>query len=154
MPLTSPDLEVKLRTEETRAVIEGKTAVSFQTLVTLILQRKIIPLFKRWSSEPVILNSELLTSIASAPQDSQENRTHLVIVTLGVGVLFGFFCFSILQILLLWLGFPLTTRELAIVAAALVILAFLASILSRVQRGNRAQKVADTMEKMANLLSK
>ncbi|MCF7845016.1 MAG: hypothetical protein K9M03_04280 [Kiritimatiellales bacterium] len=154
MPIRSPDLEVKLREEKTRAVIEGKTSVQFKTLVALILQRKIIPLFKNWGDEPVIINSELLTSIASAPQDSQENRTQVVIVTLGVGVLTGVFAFAIIQSLLLVTGFALGQKELLIIAAGLVGLSFLASVLSKVQRGNRGQKVADKMEKVASLLAK
>ncbi|MFH1670835.1 MAG: hypothetical protein ABIA92_04600 [Patescibacteria group bacterium] len=154
MQLKSPDLEVKLKEDRTRAIIEGKTPVSFKTLVALILQRKIIPLFGKWGDEPVILNSELLTSIASAPQDSQENRTHLVIVTLGVGVLTGVFAFTIIQSLLMVTGITFGQKELLLVAGSLVGLSFLASILSKVQRGNRAQKLADKMEKVASLLSK
>ncbi|MBU2259620.1 hypothetical protein KKC44_03350 [Patescibacteria group bacterium] len=154
MQLKSPDLEVKLKEDRTRAIIEGKTPVSFKTLVALILQRKIIPLFGKWGDEPVILNSELLTSIASAPQDSQENRAHLVIVTLGVGVLTGVFAFAIIQSLLMVTGITFGQKELLLVAGSLVGLSFLANILSKVQRGNRAQKLADKMEKVASLLSK
>ena len=154
MQLKSPDLEVKLKEDRTRAVIEGKTPVSFKTLVALILQRKIIPLFSKWGDEPVILNSELLTSIASAPQDSQENRTHLVVVTLGVGILTGIFFFAVAQVLLQVAGVTLGTKELLLIAGGLVVLSFLASALGKVQRGNRAQKLADKMEKVASLLSK
>ncbi|MBU0766271.1 hypothetical protein KKF55_00590 [Patescibacteria group bacterium] len=154
MQLKSPDLEVKLREERNRTVIEGKTSVPFKTFVALILQRKIIPLFKDWGDEPVIVNSELLTSIASASQDSQENRTQVVIVTLGVGVLTGVFAFAIAQSLLMVTGITLGQKELLIIAGGLVGLSLLASALSKVQRGNRAQKVTDKMEKVASLLSK
>ncbi|MFA7681502.1 MAG: hypothetical protein WCX61_00565 [Candidatus Peribacteraceae bacterium] len=151
---TSPDLEVKLKAEKTRAIIEGKTSVPFQTIVSLILQRKIVHLFKRWGTEPVIISSELLTAIASAPQDSQENRAHLIIVTLGVGILAGVFFFTVLQALLLGLGFPMGQRELLSVGGGLIAIAFLASVLGRMQRGNRSQQIADRMEKIASLLSK
>ena len=148
------DLEVKLKQERTRAIIEGKTPVPFKTLDALILQRKIIPLFKRWGDDPVIINSELLTSIASAPQDTQENRAHTILVTLGVGVLTGIFFFAIAQILLGVAGITLGQKELLVIAGGLVAISFLTATLSRIQRGNRAQKIADKMERIASLLSK
>ncbi|MDD5025929.1 MAG: hypothetical protein PHH13_00975 [Candidatus Peribacteraceae bacterium] len=154
MTLLSPDIEVTLKTENTRAVIEGKTAVSFRTFVMLILQRKILPLFKQWGETPIIIHSELLTSIASAAQDSQENRTHLILVTLGVGTLFGVFCFAVVQLALQPFYGTLGRTELFIVAGGLLFLSLLASILTRVHRGSRGQKVADSMEKIAHLLSK
>ena len=153
MPLQTPDLEVKLKTELSKAIIEGKTSVPFKTFVALVLQRKVLPLFKKWGDEPIVVNSELLTSIASASQDSQENRAQLVLVTLGVGVLVGVFAFAIFQIILGGIGITLGIRELLLITAMLLGIALLASILSRVQRKNRAQKIADTMEKVANLLS-
>jgi len=154
MVLKTSDLEVKLKTEQSKAVIEGKTSVPFKTFVSLILQRKIIPLFRPWGDEPVIINSKLLTEIASAQQDSQENRARLVLVTLGVGVLTGVFVLAVMQILLLAVNIPLGQQELLIIAIALLGLAVLTTVLSRVQRGNRAQKLADKMEKVASLLSK
>jgi len=154
MKLKPPDLEVKLKEEKTRAIIEGRTAVPFKTLVALILQKKVLRLFDKWGGEPVIINSELLTSIASSPQDSQENRAHLVLVTLGVGVLTGVFFFAVAQIILQMLGVTLGTRELLLIAGGLVALSVLATILGRIQRGNRAQKIADKMEKISSLLSK
>ncbi|HCI03610.1 TPA: hypothetical protein DE059_01655, partial [Candidatus Peribacteria bacterium] len=66
----TPDLEVKVKEEKMKAIIEGRTAVPFKTFVGLVLQRKVFPLFKKWGDEPVIINSELLTTLASAAQDS------------------------------------------------------------------------------------
>ncbi|PIR48975.1 hypothetical protein COU80_01010 [Candidatus Peregrinibacteria bacterium CG10_big_fil_rev_8_21_14_0_10_55_24] len=152
--LKTSDVEVKVRTENTRAVIEGKTAVSFQTLVSLILQRKIIPLFKEWGKDHVIVTSELLTAIASSPQDSQEDRTRLILVTIGVGILVGVFFLAVTQIGLLSLGIVLGQQQLLIIAGILVGLALLATVLTKIQRGNRAQKIADKMEKLTSLLSK
>ena len=94
---TVPDLEVEVKTESSKAVITGKTSVPFRTFVGLVLQRKVLQLFKDWGEEPVILSSSLLTNLASAPQDSQENKAHLVTVTLGVGVLLGIFFLAALQ---------------------------------------------------------
>ena len=154
MPLSPSDLEVKLKSEQTKAIIEGKTSVPFKTFFALVLQRKVIPLFKDRGDEPVILSSKLLTEIASAPQDSQENRAQLVLVTLGVGVLSGVFVMAIIQAVLLTIGMSLGQKEYLILACSIAALALLSTVLSRVQRGNRAQKVADQMEKLSSLLSK
>jgi hypothetical protein len=151
--LRTDDIEVKLKEGRNRTVIDGKTAVPFKTLVQLVLQRKVLELFKKWGDEHVIISSELLTTIASAPQDSQENRSHLIIVTLGVGMLAGIFLFAVLQMLaspILTLG----NKELFLISAGLLLIAFLAAILSRTQRGSRGQKLADSMERIASLLSK
>ncbi|ALM10358.1 MAG TPA: hypothetical protein DEB30_00460 [Candidatus Peribacter riflensis] len=148
------DLEIELKTEQNRAIITGKTSVPFRTFVGLVLQRKVFQLFKQWDKEPVILSSELLTQLASAPQDSQENRTHLVIVTLGVGTLFGIFLFSLGQAVLTLLGVELGTRELLLVAGSLIGLALLGVILARMQKLARAQRIADVMERTAQFLAK
>lgn len=153
MPETA-DLEIELRTESSKAVITGKTAVPFRTFVGLILQRKVFQLFKQWDKEPVILSSELLTQLASAPQDSQENRSHLVVVTLGVGTLFGIFLFALGQISLLLLGYVLGARELALIAGGLVGLAVLTVILARLQKFTRAQRLTETMERTAQFFSR
>ena len=148
------DLEVELRTESSKAVITGKTAVPFRTFVGLVLQRKVLQLFKQWGDEPVILSSELLTNLASAPQDSQENRTHLIIVTLGVGILGGIFALALGQAALIFWQITLGLRELLLIAGSLLTLAILVGVLAKLQKLNRGQKIADTMEKVAQFLSK
>ncbi|MDD5041132.1 MAG: hypothetical protein PHX87_00410 [Candidatus Peribacteraceae bacterium] len=148
------DLEIELKTEQNRAIITGKTSVPFRTFVGLVLQRKVFQLFKQWDKEPVIISSELLTQLASAPQDSQENRTHLIIVTLGVGALFGIFVFALGQVVLSVLGFELGTDGLMLVAGGLVCLSILAVVLARLQKMARAQRIADVMERTASFLSK
>ncbi|OIO54345.1 hypothetical protein AUJ46_03335 [Candidatus Peregrinibacteria bacterium CG1_02_54_53] len=153
MPETA-DLEIELKTESSRAVITGKTSVPFRTFVGLVLQRKVFQLFKQWDKEPVILSSELLTQLASAPQDSQENRTHLVVVTLGMGTLFGIFIFALGQAVLSALGFEIGSSELMLIDGGLVGLAILAVVLARLQRITRGQRIADTMERAAQFLSK
>lgn len=146
--------DVKLRTDQGKAVVQGKTSVPFKTFVTLILQRKVFALFKKWGEEPVVIESDLLTSLASAPQDSQENRAHLVLVTLGVGVLVGVFCMSLGLAILEIFGFVLSKREFFIIAGLLLLLTLLTSILSKIQRRSRAEKITESMEKVASLLSK
>ena len=154
MILKPSDLEVNIKPGDTKAVIEGKTSVPFRKFVGLILQRKVTDLFKDWGDDPVIVNSELLTGLASAPQDSQENKSQLILVTLGIGVLVGIFASAITQIILLSFGIAISYKELMIVAGGLVGLAILANILGRIQRKKKANKVVEAMERAAKLLSK
>jgi len=148
------DLEVELKTESSKATITGKTSVPFRTFVGLVLQRKVLQLFKQWGEEPIILSSELLTGLASAPQDSQENRAHLIIVTLGVGTLFGIFALAVAQAILSVARIDLGLREFVMIAGSLAGIALLVMLLARFQRVNRAQKVADSMERVAQFLSR
>ena len=154
MSILQKDLEFSLRSDGTKAVVEGKTVVPFKTFVMLILQRKVTALFKDWGSDSVVVNSELLTSLAGAAQDSQENRAHLVLVTLGIGVLLGVFFISLAQLALLMLNVQIGQRELGILVGGLTGLAILAWILSKMQMRSGGQKVLDTMERAAGFLSK
>lgn len=150
----SRDVDVQIRTENGKAVIQGKTTVPFQTFVSLVLQRKVFSLFKSWGKEPIVLSSDLLTDLASAPQDSTENRTHLVLVTLGVGILVGIFVMAIGLAVLQTIGMPLGRTELLLIAGGIVGLALLASILGRIQHGKRGEKITEKIEKLADLFSK
>ena len=147
-------MDAKLKTDQGRAIVEGKTAVPFKTFVGLVLQRKVLNLFKDWGKEPVIIDSELLTDLASAPQDNQENRDQLITVTFGVGVLCGVFLMAIIQIVLSPWHIYLTQQHLLIVAGTLFGLAVLTWILSKTKRPGRSQKMSDTMEKITNMISK
>ena len=147
-------MDAKLKTDQGRAIVEGKTAVPFKTFVQLVLQRKVLTLFKKWGGEPVIIDSDLLTSLASTPQDSQENREQLVIVTLGVGTLLGVFAMAIVQIALTPWEIYLTQQHLLVIAGTLLGLAVLTWLLMKMKRKSKSQKVADTMEKIANLVGK
>ncbi|MEI8230827.1 MAG: hypothetical protein WCG83_06880 [Candidatus Peregrinibacteria bacterium] len=151
---TVPDLEVEVKTESSKAVITGKTSVPFRTFVGLVLQRKVLQLFKDWGEEPVILSSSLLTNLASAPQDSQENKAHLVTVTLGVGVLLGIFFLAALQAGLLFLHVSLGMREYLLIVGGFAGIGILAVMLQKMQGISRGQKIADTMEKVAGFLSR
>jgi len=149
------DLEVEVKREHTKAVIEGKTAVPFKTFVTLILQRKVLGLFHKWSSEPIILSTDLLTDIASSAQDETENKTQLILVTLGTGVLCGVFSYAIIQILLSASGVLLGLKEHLFVAGSLLGIALLVTLLSRTQQKSKSsQKVVETMDRISVLLSK
>ncbi|MBM3228001.1 hypothetical protein FJZ27_04055 [Candidatus Peribacteria bacterium] len=148
------DTEVTLRSDGARAIIEGKTTVPFKTFVMLVLQRKVTALFKDWGASPVVVDSELLTGLAGAAQDSQENRVHLVLVTLGIGMIGGVFAFAVLQLALLQIQISMGTRELAMLAGGLVGVGIIGWLLSKVQVRGGGQKVFDSMERAAALLSK
>lgn len=147
-------VEVSLKVDQQRAIVEGKTAVPFQSLVHLVLQRKILMLMKQWGKEPVIVNSELLTSLASAPQDSVENRRKLLLVTLGLGTVFGVFILSSAQLVLSFLHMSLRQREFLILSGGVLGLALLTAILVRLQHAKRGDKIEETLEKIASMLPK
>jgi hypothetical protein len=153
--VTPQNVEVQLKPADGgKAVIEGKTAVPFSSFVTLILQRKVVQITKAWGKEPVVVSSELLTTLASAPQDSVENRSHLVYVTLGVGMILGILGFSIAQLLLMVGGFTLGIREHLLVSCVIVAIVVLGTVLARAQKKPKSDKVVETMEKVASFLGK
>lgn len=154
--LTSPkELEVHFRADAGKAVIEGKTTVPFQSFVTLILQRKVFSLFKDWGKEPVILGSELLTSLASAPQDSTENRTRLVLVSLGVGILTGTALFALLLAGLLWLDVSLGVQEFLLIGGGILGAALIIVLIMRLQKMRRSsEKILEAVESLSSFLSK
>ena len=157
LSVTSPirhDVEVSLRSDGTKAVIEGKTVVPFKTFVMLVIQRKVTALFKDWGTAPVVIDAELLTSLAGAPQDNQENKVNLVLVTLGIGIITGVLAFAILQFALLTINIAMGRQELAILAGGLVGVGIIGWLLSKVQVRGGGQKVLDSMERAAALLSK
>lgn len=150
----SSELEVSFKPESGKAVIEGKTAVPFQSFVTLILQRKVQTLFKEYSKESIVVGSDLLTRLASAPQDSRENRGHLVLVSLGLGAVGGVALFSAAQLVLLLSNFPLTWKEHAIIVGCIAGVAALGALLMYVQRMPKSDKLTDTVENVARFLGK
>jgi len=150
----SSELEVQFKPESGKAIIEGKTVVPFQALVTLILQRKVLKLFKDWGKEPIIVNSELLTHLASAPQDSQENRGNLILVTLGMGFIGGVALFALLQLALLFLDISFGKREFAILGGGIIALAALTAVLMKARRMPRGEKLTETIENVASFLGK
>ncbi len=150
----SNELEVNFKPETGKAVIEGKTVIPFQSFVTLILQRKVQLLFKEHAKEPIVINSDLLTKLASAPQDSRENTGHLVLVSIGLGAVGGVAVFSAVQLLLLFSNFPLTWKEHAIIVGCIVGLAALGGLLMYVQRMPKSDKLTDSVENIARFLGK
>lgn len=137
-----------------KAVIEGKTSVPFKTFVGLILQRKVQTLFKKCQEEPVIVSSELLTQLASAPNDSQEDRSKLVLVTFGVGIICGIFLAVVGLLVLLLLKVQPTITHYAIAVGIMLLLGVIVSVLQRMQLGSTKQKLYDSMEKMTDFVSR
>lgn len=155
MDVESPlkELEVNLQQENGKAVIQGKTVVPFQALVTLILQRKVQLLFKQWGKEPVVVASELLTGLASAPQDSQENKSHQLLVAMGVGILGGVGGMALVLAILETVQVFVTRKELLIVAGVIFGVGLVAFGLMRVQRVKRGERVVENIEKLSSFLS-
>jgi uncharacterized membrane protein YqjE len=135
-------------------VIEGRTSVPFKTFVGLILQRKVQALFKKCQDEPVIVSSELLTQLASAPNDSQEDRSKLVLVTFGVGIICGIFLALVGLMVLLLLNVQPTLTHYAIAVGIMLVLGVIVSVLQRMQLGSTKQKLYDSMEKMTDFVSR
>lgn len=146
------DVEVDISTEGGRAVIEGKTSVPFRTFVSLILQRKVQTLFKKCQDDPVIVGSELLTALASAPDDRQEDRSKLVLVTFGMGVLAGIFCTVLTFVVLAMFDVRPQDKDLLIVLGIFLVVAVVMFVLLHVQRTPGKQQLYDTMEKIKDLI--
>jgi hypothetical protein len=147
------EVEVDL-SDGAKAVIEGKTSVPFKTFVGLILQRKVQTLFKKCADEPVIVGSELLTQMASAPNDSQEDRGKLVLVTFGVGVLCGIFMAVVALLVLLVLKIQPQVFDVGIVVGVMLVLGVIVSVMQKMQLGSTKQKLYESMEKMTDLVSR
>jgi hypothetical protein len=150
----SNELEVSFKPETGKAVIEGKTAIPFQSFVTLILQRKVQLLFKEHAKEPVVINSDLLTRLASAPQDSRENTGHLVLVSIGLGAVGGVAVFSAVQLVLMLSDFTLGVKEHAIILGCIAGVALLGALLMYVQKMPKSDKLTDSVENIARFLGK
>lgn len=150
--LDSNELEVQFKPESGKAVIEGKTVVPFQAFVTLVLQKKVLQLAKTWGKHPVILDSELLTSLASAPGDSQENRSNMIMVGLITGVLLGITGLAVLQIALLLVKIPLGYKELGIIAGSIVAVMLLLMMAMKMRKMPKGDKLVETIEGIASFM--
>lgn len=150
----SSELEVNFRPETGKAVIEGKTVVPLQAFVTLILQRKVLNMLKTWGKHPVVVDSELLTSLASAPQDSKENRSNMILVSLGLGIFGGIGLYSAVQAGLYFLDIILGLKEHLIVAGTIISLGLVGLLMMKAQKMPRGEKLVETIEEMSSFLKK
>lgn len=149
------DVEVAISGGPGRAVIEGKTAVPFRTFVTLILQRKVQVIFKTSQDEPVIVSSDLLTKLASAPSDKQEDRSKLTLVTFGVGILAGVFLSAVALLGLLLFRIQVEVKDLSILLGSIAAVVILAMIILKTQKkAGLKEKLQESMEKVTELVSR
>lgn len=150
------DIEVDINTGQlNKAVIEGKTAVPFKTFVTLVLQRKVQGLFKTNQNDPIIVGSELLTALASAPSDSHENRGKLVLVTMCIGILAGVLVSAAALLLLSLFKIQPDRGDLGIVVAVILLVgALFVMIVKSQKKTGFAEKLQETMEKATDLLAR
>ncbi|HVW66987.1 MAG TPA: hypothetical protein VHA78_04650 [Candidatus Peribacteraceae bacterium] len=146
------ELEVKFKPETGKAVIEGKTVVPFQAFVTLVLQKKVLSLTKTWGKHPVIVDSELLTSMASAPQDNQENKSNMILVSMILGIIFGVAGFSVIQIALLLVKIPLGIKELSIIVGSILAVILVGALVMNMQRKPKGEKLVETIEGISSFL--
>jgi hypothetical protein len=149
------EVEVEITNTGQKAVIEGKTSVPFKTFVTLILQRKVQTLFKTSQDEPVIVNSTLLTALASAPGDKQEDKGKLVLVTMGVGVIVGVFFTVAIFLVLKLLNIQPELKDLGIVLAVIAGIVVLGvAMMKNQKKSGFTEKLFDAMEKTTDLISR
>ncbi len=145
-------VEVDINRESGKAIVEDKTAVPFKTFVGLILQRKVQTLFKSYQNDPVIIDSDLLTKLASAPDDRPEDRTKMVVLSLGIGVLMGIFVETAILLLLNALNIQPTFTQLLIILGMLFGLVILGLIIEKIQATNMKQVIYDRIEQIGNML--
>lgn len=149
------EVEVEITSNGSRAIIEGKTSVPFKTFVSLILQRRVQMLFKTNQDDPVIVNSTLLTALASAPGDKQEDKGKLVLVTFGVGILAGVFLAVAAFLGLMLLRIQVEMKDLGIVLGVIVGVGILGILLQKNQKKSAfTEKLFDAMEKTTDLISR
>lgn len=149
------EVEVEIGNAGGKAIIEGKTPVPFKTFVSLILQRKVQTLFKRNSDDPVIVSSDLLTALASAPQDKHEDRSKLVLVSLAMGILGGVFLAVAVFLILMLFDIRPDMQQLSIVLGVIAGVVVLGLLLQKSQKKSPfAEKLVESMEKMTELVSK
>jgi hypothetical protein len=150
------DIEVDITAgANNKAIIEGKTSVPFRTFVTLILQRKVQMLFKESQNEPIIIGSDLLTKLASAPSDVQEDRGKLVLVTFACGAVGGIFLSSLILLSLLLSKVRILPEHVAIVLGAIVVVGMIVILMQKTQKKpTLKQKLYDAMEKMTDAMSR
>lgn len=150
------DIEVDINSGQlNKAVVEGKTAVPFKTFVTLVLQRKVQGLFKTNQNDPVIVGSELLTALASAPNDTREHRGKLVLVTMFIGIIVGVFISAAVLLGLSLFSIQPDRGDLLIVLGVIVLVIILFILLQKSQKKTGfADKLQETMEKATDLLAR
>jgi hypothetical protein len=150
------ELEVDIATNSpNRVVIEGKTSVPFKAFVSLVLQKRVQMLFKTNQNDPVIVSSTLLTALASAPSDKQEDRSKLVLVTFGVGIVAGVFLTVAVFLGLMLVQIQAEVKDLSIILGVILGVAVIGALVQKGQKKSAfTEKLFDAMEKTTDLISR
>ncbi len=149
------EVEVEIKNIGGKAIIDGKTSIPFKTFVSLVLQRKVQAIFKKCQDEPVIVSSELLTSLASAPNDRMEDKGKLVLVTIGVGVLGGAFLTIALFAILDVFNIIPKLQDLGIALGSLAFVGVVLVVLQSTQKKSGfKEKLYESMEKVTDLIAR
>jgi hypothetical protein len=149
------DIKVAVKSEKgDQIVIEGKTAVPFSAFVKLILKRKVQGLFKQWQNEPVIISSDLLTQIASAPGDTVEDRSKIVLTAVVIGFCLGAFVMVAGIFILGILGIEIGQKELLFGLGAFLLVAVAVFAAMRVHVGKMRDELIEKVEQVAEVFGK
>lgn len=148
------DVQVAMKGRSEHAVIEGKTAVPFGSFMKLIQNRKVQSLMKKWQNESVVLSSDLLTHIASAPGESHEDRSKVILTAMVIGLAFGIFVTGVAIFFMGSLGYTIGQRELIAGMGVLLVLAIAVYSAMRMQSSNMKQDLIEKIEKISDVFSK
>lgn len=149
------DVKVTLKTSQgEQAVIEGKTVVPFATFVKLILQRKVQGIMKDWQEEPVILSSDLLTKIASAPGDTTEDKSKVIMTAWVIGLCAGFFLAAAAIVFLGMLGVEIGQKELLVALGVLLVIAIAVFGSLQIHTRKMKEQFVEKIEHIADMFSR
>lgn len=149
------DVKVNLKTPQgEQAIIEGKTSVPFGAFTKLILKKKIQGLLKEWQEEPVIITSDLLTKIASAPGDTTEDRSKVILTALVIGLVGGIFLSAAAIVTLGAMGVAIGTKELLVALGVLLVVAVAVFGATQVHARKVKEKFIERIEHVADVFSK
>lgn len=150
----SGDVQLSLKTTQgDKAIIEGKTSIPFGSFVKLILKRKVQTL-RDFQDEPIILSSNLLTHLASAPEDSHEDTSKVILTALLIGFCFGMFLTAFTLIFSSLFGIEIGVSELltGLLVLLAVALAVYASL--KISSHKMKQQLIEKVEEIAGLFAK
>jgi len=137
-----------------QAIIEGKTAVPFGAFIRLTLQRKVQGLMKEWQSEPVIISSDLLTKIASAPSESLEDRSKVLLTACVIGFCGGFFVAAFAIVVLGMMGVEIGQKELLVALTVLLVVALVVYSALQVHTRKIKEQFIEKIERIADIFSR
>jgi len=149
------DLQLPLQTPQGgKAIIEGKTAIPFASFVKLVLKRKVQTLFKDFQEEPIILSSSLLTHLASAPDDSHEDKSKVILTAVVIGFCFGMFLTAFALVVFRMMGIEIGASELLTGLGVLLALAIAVFASMKISGHKMKQQLIEKVEEVAGLFAR